>query len=205
MNRRLTACLALACFILLALASVALGAPGRPHAVANPSTARAACHGCRGTFAAPTVGEALSTTNGTWTNSPTSFTYHWQDGNSSGLSCANVTGAMSQSYTIVTADVAHTIVVVVTAANSARSASNASIASGLVTAAVPGNTALPALSFNNAQLAVKTAAGLSQLVTPSTGEPFLIRGTTVWASTTGSPTTRTGAYPSGSTRPSPPR
>jgi len=163
MNRRLTACLAAACLILLVLVSGALGASARPHAmakphaVAKPSTTKASCHDCRGTFAAPTVGEVLTTTNGTWTNSPTSFTYQWEDCNSGGTSCTSITGATSQSYTLVTADVAHTIVVVVTAANSAGSASNASSASGLVTAPVPVNSTVPTVSGSVTQGSTLTA------------------------------------------------
>ena len=40
-----------------------------------------------------TVGSTLTTTNGSWTNSPTSYTYQWQRCNTSGSSCQNVSGA----------------------------------------------------------------------------------------------------------------
>jgi len=44
------------------------------------------------------VGQTLTTTNGTWTNSPTSFTYQWYNG------LAIIVGATSSTYILVQAD-----------------------------------------------------------------------------------------------------
>jgi hypothetical protein len=40
-----------------------------------------------------TMGASLSTTTGSWTGSPSSYAYHWQDCTSTGGSCTNITGA----------------------------------------------------------------------------------------------------------------
>ena len=37
-------------------------------------------------------GDTLTTTNGTWSSSPTGYSYQWQDCNSSGGSCSNISG-----------------------------------------------------------------------------------------------------------------
>jgi hypothetical protein len=95
-------------------------------------------------------GQTLSTSNGSWTNSPTSFGYQWQDCNSAGSACANIGGATGSSYTLTAGDVGHTIVVVVTATNAGGSASSTSNATGVVTAlanpAPPSNTSAPVVS-----------------------------------------------------------
>lgn len=76
----------------------------------------------------PTQGQTLSTTNGTWSNSPTSFTYQWKRNG------AAIPGATAQTYLLVAADVGTIITVTVTASNaggatSATSAGTAAIAS----------------------------------------------------------------------------
>src|SRR5262249_44027882 len=62
-------------------------------------------------------GEPLTADNGTWGNNPTKFAYQWQRCGSSGTGCADVTGAQDRSYTAASADVDHTLRVVVTASN----------------------------------------------------------------------------------------
>ena len=65
-----------------------------------------------------TQGQVLTESHGSWTNSPTSFTYQWQDCDGSGNSCTNIAGATGQAYTLAASDVGHRIVVVETATNS---------------------------------------------------------------------------------------
>ncbi len=79
-------------------------------------------------------GQTLSTSNGSWSNIPTSYTYQWQDCNTSGASCSAISGATSNTYTLAAGDAGSTIRSVVTAANSAGSASASSAATGTVTA-----------------------------------------------------------------------
>ncbi len=66
-------------------------------------------------------GQTLSATQGTWTNSPTSYAYQWEDCNTAGEACANIGGATSSGYKLTASDVGHTVRVVVTASNSAGS------------------------------------------------------------------------------------
>lgn len=85
-------------------------------------------------------GQALTTTAGSWSGSPTAYDYQWQ------RSGADVPGATSPAYTLTAADVGHTIGVVVTASNSGGAASAASAPSEAVLPAAPVNTAPPTLS-----------------------------------------------------------
>lgn len=51
------------------------------------------------------VGTVLTTTNGTWSSTPASYTYQWQRCTSTVTStCANIAGATAATYTTVTAD-----------------------------------------------------------------------------------------------------
>src|ERR671935_1426087 len=71
--------------------------------------------------AAPTVsgtpreGSTLTAANGTWSNSPTTFTYQWQRCATDGTACGDITSATDKTYTLVAGDVAHTLRVIVTA------------------------------------------------------------------------------------------
>jgi hypothetical protein len=98
----------------------------------------------------PTVGQTLTAQDGTWTNSPTSYTYQWMRCNGGGNKCANIANATQKTYTLVTADAGHTIKVQVTATNasgsgSATSAPTAAVATGTSSAA-PKNTSPPTIS-----------------------------------------------------------
>jgi HYR domain len=86
----------------------------------------------------PQGGRTLTTTNGTWEGSPpTSYTYQWEDCNSSGVSCTNIVGATANEYTLTEADLGHTIRVAVVAINaSGASAPATSAATAVVEASV---------------------------------------------------------------------
>jgi streptogramin lyase len=73
-----------------------------------------------------------STTTGTWTNGPTSYAYQWERCNATGGECTGISGATSATYTPVEADVAHTLVVKVTATNEAGANFVLSAATGKV-------------------------------------------------------------------------
>jgi hypothetical protein len=66
---------------------------------------------------ATTQGQALTASDGSWSNHPTSYTYQWEDCDSSGSSCSAVAGATSQTYTLTASDVGHLICVQETASN----------------------------------------------------------------------------------------
>ena len=80
-----------------------------------------------------TVGQTLSTTNGTWTGTPTiTFTYQWQRNSS------NISLATSSTYTLVNADAGNPIRCVVTGTNSVSNSSANSNATANVAAIAPG-------------------------------------------------------------------
>src|SRR5437868_4748442 len=83
------------------------------------------------------VGQQLTTTNGSWSGNPTSFTYQWQRCDVNGANCSAIAGATANTYTLSSADVSSTIRAAVTAANGAGS----SVATSQQTAAVQGNGA----------------------------------------------------------------
>jgi hypothetical protein len=97
-----------------------------------------------------TVGQTLTASNGTWSNSPTSFAYQWLRCNGGGNSCVSAANGTQQPYTLVGADAGHTIRVRVTATNAdgstpAESAQTQAVATATSSAA-PKNTALPTIS-----------------------------------------------------------
>lgn len=129
--------LALAGCVALATAALAVAAPP---ANTSPPT-------ITGT---PTVGQTLTAENGTWSNSPTSFSYQWLRCNGGGNACVNVANGTQKTYTLVGADAGRTMRVRVTATNADGSASAQSAQTALVAAAsssaAPKNTALPTIS-----------------------------------------------------------
>jgi hypothetical protein len=95
---------------------------------------------------APIDGISLSVSNGSWTNSPTGYSYQWERCNNLGGGCSKISGATSFSYTPTDADVEHTLVAQVTASSgSGTGETSTSAASGLVQKP-PANTSAPALS-----------------------------------------------------------
>jgi len=97
-----------------------------------------------------TVGQTLTASNGTWSNSPTSFAYQWLRCNGGGNNCGAVANGTQQTYTLVGADAGHTLRVKVTATNADGSASAQSAQTAVVaplsSSAAPKNTAPPTIS-----------------------------------------------------------
>ncbi|HEV7528598.1 MAG TPA: S8 family serine peptidase, partial [Solirubrobacteraceae bacterium] len=96
-------------------------------------------------------GQTLTEAHGTWTNSPTNFTYQWLQCDSSGNACTAIAKAISQTYVPVAADVGHTLKVQETAANQGGPGAPASSgATGVVKATPPppppANTTPPTVS-----------------------------------------------------------
>jgi len=92
----------------------------------------------------PTLHQTLAEGHGSWTNSPTSFRYQWEDCDGSGNDCTLIAGATLQTYTLTAADVGHTIV-------SLESASNAGGTSGSTPSAI---TAVVAMNGSTTGLSV---------------------------------------------------
>ncbi|RDJ93752.1 hypothetical protein B4Q13_19735, partial [Lacticaseibacillus rhamnosus] len=95
-------------------------------------------------------GDVVSTSNGSWTNSPTSYGYQWQDCDSAGAACANVIGATSSSYMLASSDVGHTIRSVVTAVNAGGSTPASSVQSAVVARSVSSAAIRRARTFSRA-------------------------------------------------------
>ncbi|MGZ4283289.1 MAG: alkaline phosphatase family protein [Solirubrobacteraceae bacterium] len=116
-------------------------------------------------------GQTLSTTTGTWTNSPTAFAYQWEDCDSTGANCASIAGATTNSYTLTSNDVGHTIRVVVIASNSAGQGAATSNPTATITtgASPPSNTGLPTISGTTQQgQTLSTTTGTWNGTTPIT-------------------------------------
>jgi GH25 family lysozyme M1 (1,4-beta-N-acetylmuramidase) len=100
----------------------------------------------------PQAGGLLAATAGGWGGGkPVSFAYQWQRCDAVGGGCSPITGALKASYTPVTADVGHALVVSVsaqTAAGTARADSPPTLAvasSGTPPAAAPAATSPPTI------------------------------------------------------------
>jgi hypothetical protein len=95
----------------------------------------------------PKVGQTLTVSNGTWTGSPTDYSYQWQRCTSS-TSCASIVDATENTYVARSADVDKTLRAVVTATNADGLSTANSNQTATVAAAtgVPVNTARPSVS-----------------------------------------------------------
>jgi len=113
-----------------------------------------------------TQGQTLTESHGSWTNSPSRFTYQWERCDRSGRSCSAIAGATARTYPLTAADVGDTIRVQETASNTHRSHRPAiSAPTGVVQPAAapltqPSNGSRPVISG-------ATTAG--QTLTGSTG------------------------------------
>jgi polysaccharide biosynthesis protein PslG len=83
------------------------------------------------------VGQTLTTSNGTWSGTPTSYAYQWRRCDSAGANCANVLGATTTTYKLATGDAAATFRANVTATNGVGSSTAASPQTAAVAAAPP--------------------------------------------------------------------
>lgn len=145
--------------IVIALSALLVGA-----VFGKPGKGQAAGSGPVGS-AAPTItgtaqeGQELSTTNGTWTNSPTSYAYAWSRCDASGGSCAPIASATAATYTAVSADVGHTLRVTVTAKNTEGSGTATSAPSAVVSdKTAPTPKTVPSISGTPALAATLTAS-----------------------------------------------
>lgn len=94
------------------------------------------------------VGHSLTAQSGSWSGtSPIVFAYQWRRCDPVGASCADITGATSQSYALVAADASATLRISVTATNAEGTGKALSSPSPVVSAqSAPLNTAAPTIS-----------------------------------------------------------
>ena len=104
-------------------------------------------------IAAPTIsgvaaeGETLNEANGSWTGSPSRYTYQWLRCDSAGNNCTPVRGATDQSYVLTAADVGYTIDVQEIAFNDGGASDpSAAAPTSPVLTSVPVNFVPPAIS-----------------------------------------------------------
>jgi len=93
-----------------------------------------------------TLNATLTAAKGTWTGSGTiTYAYQWNRCDGGGASCAAIAGATTTTHAVVSADIGHTLRVVVTATNAGGSAQQSSSATAVVTSS-PASTVAPAVS-----------------------------------------------------------
>jgi hypothetical protein len=105
----------------------------------------------------PRVGQTLTAAPGTWSGAqPITYRYQWRRCSSGGGSCADISGARSQTYELTAADIGSTIRIRVRATNTAGSTSADSAPTALVESP-PLNTSPPTVTGTPVDGAVLTA------------------------------------------------
>jgi GH25 family lysozyme M1 (1,4-beta-N-acetylmuramidase) len=133
----------------LAIAPAGAAASTRPTVIAAPTVS--------GTLE---VGQTLTALAGTWTGSPTSFTYTWRRCDVNGASCTAIAGATAATYTLTPGDVGTTLSLVVTATGKGGAQAATAPTTAVVAAApVPPPVAGSAAAQPGAAGAVVTADG----------------------------------------------
>jgi hypothetical protein len=123
------------------IAAVALACAGTALAAAPQTTSPPTITGD------PIVGKTLTAGNGGWRNSPTAFKYQWMRCDAKGNSCGSISGASGKKYTLVSGDVGHTILVLVTASNGDGSQTANSKTTDVITPAIaPKSATAPSIT-----------------------------------------------------------
>jgi subtilase family serine protease len=136
----------------------------------------------------PTEGQTLTTTNGTWDNNPTSFTYAWQ---CNPTPCSSATDG--GSYVVAHGDVGKTIQVTVTAHNGGGDTAATSDATSAV-AAVPADFSI---SVSPTSRSIRRGQSTTFTVTVTPNSSF---SGTAALSATGAPSGTTTSFSPTSTR-----
>jgi hypothetical protein len=92
-------------------------------------------------------GQQLSASEGTWSGTPSSFSYQWQRCDADGSNCANVAGETSSSYSVQPIDLGFRLRVRVTAKNGSGSATANSGVTAIVAPAAPITNHRPTLTI----------------------------------------------------------
>jgi Cellulase (glycosyl hydrolase family 5) len=144
-----------------------------PSVVMAPALAQTICTSVNALAAPPVVsgtaqvGQTLSTTNGGWTGNPTSFGYQWLRAGTA------ISGATTQTYVPVTADIGSALAAAVSATNSGGTSCSS--------VSAPTASVIAALTISNVSAPVITGtAQVGQTLTSSTGVWTNNPGTTTY-------------------------
>jgi uncharacterized protein YukE len=92
-------------------------------------------------------GQLLGAVTGSWSGSaPISYSYQWQECNTAGKACTDISGATGSTLKLLTGLIGSTVDVIVTATNVAGSTSVTTPVSGLIGGVLPSNTSMPSIS-----------------------------------------------------------
>ena len=95
----------------------------------------------------PAANQTLTADPGEWSGTtPITFTYQWRRCNSGGQQCADITGAITRTYLVRSADVGNTLRVRVTARNSAGQGTADSVPTSRVAASGTGTVPVTAVT-----------------------------------------------------------
>jgi hypothetical protein len=95
----------------------------------------------------PQQGQTLTGSRGTWTGSPTDYNDNWMRCDNNGGSCADIAGAIGDTYTLTSADVGNTVRFQVGAQNADGRTFSSSVPTAVITAiGAPTNTSPPTIS-----------------------------------------------------------
>ena len=119
-----------------------------------------------------TFGETLTSTTGSWSNSPSSYGYQWSRSATSGGSYTNISGATSSTHRLVAADVGQYLKVTVTASNASGSAS----ATAVATAQIANRTTSPALTLEAGSFVFRQAKNITAVTTIAGKITFRVAG-----------------------------
>ncbi len=109
----------------------------------------------------PVIGTTLKVSaNGSWSNAPLTYTYQWEDCNSTGEKCAPIVGACNESYTPQASDAGYTLEVVVAAINGAGSGTSSTAATSTVGMSSP-SFSLKFGTLGEASGQIKSAGGVA--------------------------------------------
>jgi hypothetical protein len=111
-----------------ATATVAADPPPPPPPAAPTNTALPSVSG------SVVEGDTLTASEGSWSGSPESYAYQWEDCNASGASCSSIAGATASTRVLASGDAGHTLRVVVKATNAGGTGEATSEPTATVTA-----------------------------------------------------------------------
>ncbi|HEY2777965.1 MAG TPA: hypothetical protein VGI77_08675 [Gaiellaceae bacterium] len=163
--------------LLIAVSAVVIGA-----VFGTASLGQAASGAAPNNTSPPTIsgtaqeGSTLTADHGSWTGSPTAYSYQFQRCDKNGGSCAGISGADRRLYDLRGADVGHTLRVRVTAKNADGSGSDTSVPTAVITAkpAAPAPTGCPS-GTGTIQISQLSAPARLSIVTFSSNPQVLGR------------------------------